>query len=55
MEFGAEINRFRQQVEKSHADDSAGAEAQNEMQLVAQAQRQQPAQERAEARTGGND
>ena len=44
MKLLAEIDRLRQQIEERHADHGAGAEAQYQMQLVAQAQRQQAAQ-----------
>ena len=36
MKLQAEIDRFRQQIEKCHADDGTCAEAQDQVQFVAQ-------------------
>jgi hypothetical protein len=55
MEFLAEIDRLRQQIEKCDADDRAGTEAQYQVQLVAQLERQQAAEKCAEERCGGDD
>jgi hypothetical protein len=43
------------QKKNSDSDDGAGAETQNQMQLVAQTQRQQAAQSGAQERCDGND
>jgi hypothetical protein len=52
--FEAVIERFGQQIEERHADDGAGTEAENQMQLVMQPQRQQSARIRAEKCRGGD-
>ena len=36
VKLRAEIDRFRQQIEKRDADDGTGAESQHQVQLVAQ-------------------
>ena len=43
VESTAEINGFGQQIEERDADDGAGAEAEHQVQFVAQLQRQQSA------------
>ena len=55
MKWRPETDCLGQQIEKCHADDRAGTEAQNQMQLVAQPQRQQAAQQGAQERCGGDD
>ena len=55
MKLPAEFDRFRQQIEKCNADDRTCAEAQDQMQLIVQAQRQQSAAQRAAERRGGDD
>jgi hypothetical protein len=55
VKWRSEADCFGQQVEKCNADDCAGTEAQNQMQLIAQPQRQQAARHGAEERRDGND
>jgi hypothetical protein len=55
VKFLAEVDRFGQQIEKGDANHRARAEPQNQMQFIAQPQRQQTAEKRTDERRSGDD
>ncbi len=54
VEFDAEVDRLGKQIEERDADDGAGAEAQDEMQFIAQPERHQSADQGAHECRGGD-
>ena len=55
VEAQTQCEQLRQQIEKRHADDRSGAEAEDQMQLVAQSERQHAARNGALERSEGDD
>ena len=54
VKLEAEIHGFGQKIEESDADDRSGAESEYQMQFVAKLEREQPAEQSAHERAGGD-